>query len=458
MKDEHSLDERVTWGKEALKYFDEELGITPDNELVQRYIDGRIPTLLHYDPLGNEHPSIPTFQKYLVGLNAYIIAQERYGLINHFDLGRLNRHTFVPIKLWHALTLLNGNSKNLDKVVSRLKLAKTYDDFESIFFEVCVAAKYVATLELNEIEFIEPLDKSEPDLKFSFHGHIFYIECKKQARQTDFATELRNEVRALALPILRQFVERGISISAELILNTAPEKVNLNELTRDLQTSISTNTTIARKEYSIKANIMSDLKVPEGGVELINDTGQMFERFTFRERSEWKGLVQCHYSKPANFKWVQNSEECQGTWLMDMSACAGIKWKINCPEIMWKLKRLSYNRIFKGLDQLKPKKENTILHVWVETEHSFISREDELKKFLNKVQFSPDLFSWIVFNETILDVTPQRRYDLIENSHYIGGPKAFAPYPPVTLVFTDDEIKEGIEFGKGAELPDLDEQ
>jgi hypothetical protein len=71
--------------------------------------------------------------------------------------------------------------------------------------------------------------------------------------------------------------------------------------------------------------------------------------------------------------------------------------------------------------------------------------------------YGKDVFSWVVLDETCLDVSPRGNFDLIEHAHFISGPSASDPCPSVTNVFTYDEHAEGLgEFGIGHDLPDID--
>lgn len=67
-------------------------------------------------------------------------------------------------------------------------------------------------------------------------------------------------------------------------------------------------------------------------------------------------------------------------------------------------------------------------------------------------------FGWIVLNETYLDISPMRYFDLIEHAHTISGPKASKPEPPRSLILTNDVDDRGLagKFGTGVELPDID--
>ena len=61
-------------------------------------------------------------------------------------------------------------------------------------------------------------------------------------------------------------------------------------------------------------------------------------------------------------------------------------------------------------------------------------------------------------NETLLDVSPKGRFDLIEHAHMIQGPSATGPRPLVSGVFgLPSTTPTTGEFGVGEDLPDIDE-
>jgi len=185
------------------------------------------------------------------------------------------------------------------------------------------------------------------------------------------------------------------------------------------------------------------------------------ERYQFRERSEWFGIVLAMYAKHARHISVADlPEEIVSTWLDDVQWECAIKWKITDEEILWQHKRLGYDRLFKGLDQLQSKGTNTVLHAWFERDYSIGHRQNELMDFFNRIKTSAkDVFAWIIFNETCFDVSPEGRFDLIENAHIVRGPGAMVSQPMVTCVFTqpDERTSKLAEFGIGHEMPDIDE-
>jgi hypothetical protein len=84
-------------------------------------------------------------------------------------------------------------------------------------------------------------------------------------------------------------------------------------------------------------------------------------------------------------------------------------------------------------------------------------RHGELMHFFEKLRRNAkDFFSWLIFNETILEVSPKGRFDLIEHAHIIEGPSASTKRPFVTNIFTHGTGVESGPFGIGKELPHID--
>ncbi len=186
-----------------------------------------------------------------------------------------------------------------------------------------------------------------------------------------------------------------------------------------------------------------------------------WERYGFRERGDWFGLVMAMNAKHANhIDTADLTGETYSTWLDDVDWECAVKWKITDEEILWKHKRLGYTRLFKGLDQLQSKGTNTILHAWFERDYAIGHRQNELKDFFGRIEASArDIFAWIIFNETCFDVSPEGRFDLIENAHIIRGPGAMSSQFAVTCVFTepDERTSELAEFGIGHKMLGVDE-
>jgi hypothetical protein len=93
------------------------------------------------------------------------------------------------------------------------------------------------------------------------------------------------------------------------------------------------------------------------------------------------------------------------------------------------------------------------------TDHFIGGRREVLLNFFRclsaKKQYN---VGWIVFNETLLDVSPKGRFDLIEHAHMIQGPTATEPHPLVSGVFGNAvSMSTTGEFGVGHQLPDIDE-
>lgn len=125
---------------------------------------------------------------------------------------------------------------------------------------------------------------------------------------------------------------------------------------------------------------------------------------------------------------------------------------------MAKYRRFAFDGVFKALEQLKDSGPNSTVHLWLESEYSIGGRRATLADLLGRIGAKArDIFGWIVINETLFDISPKGRFDMIQHAHFIRGPSATTKEPRVYSVFTPDETRDdGAEFGVGKELPDID--
>jgi hypothetical protein len=186
-----------------------------------------------------------------------------------------------------------------------------------------------------------------------------------------------------------------------------------------------------------------------------------WERYGYKNQGEWFGLTSLISVKYGYFHEITKpSDYCASTWLDDIDFECVLKWKITNENVLWKYRKLGYNLLFKGFSQLKSYGNNSILHAWYERDEFAGHRQKELLDFFSRIYASnKDVFSWIIFNETILNTSINGIFDLIEHAHPISGPTAQDVPPLVLSVFThEQEIFDDVaEFGVGHIPPDIDE-
>ncbi len=435
--------------RQAIEGLVEKLGIQLDGDLQKEYQAGHHPTLLTYEKL--EQPSIilSGIQKYLIGAQAFLNQPCTY-----YDIFRSCRHVVFIQLLDRALGIVIEKVQNYNQKLMLLKTAERYDEFESVLFELIVAARYASIEGIDEILFIKSSEDKSPDIEIKLGGESIYVECKKFDRSTDITSDLRNVIRDKVADTLSAFQTQNRLALIELSFHSDPR--NISEVTiRDLCIeSFRAGTPIIGPFLTVYAKPLA--RFSEDALCLYPSPKYYWERYEYKDQSEWFGIV-----NRINGIFVDPStgNQTDGTWLSSWLSDAdfecAIKWKITDEEIMWQYKRLGYTRLFKGLDQLSSRDGHTVLHAWFERDASLGHRQRELLDFFKRISTNAqDNFSWIIFNETALDVSVSGRFDLIEHSHKISGPSSTDSEPLVTTVFVDGD-GDG-EFGIGQNYPELD--
>jgi len=148
------------------------------------------------------------------------------------------------------------------------------------------------------------------------------------------------------------------------------------------------------------------------------------------------------------------------SWLDAVECQSAVKWRMTNEQELWKIKRLGYSLIFKGLDQLEQSGKNSILHYWFERDRAVGNRRKELLHFFETLKKRNKFnFSWIIFNEVSPSLSRYGRFDFIEYCHPISGGYRKTEHAPVTNVFVaDGDMADDIsEFGVGHSLLSVDD-
>ena len=183
-------------------------------------------------------------------------------------------------------------------------------------------------------------------------------------------------------------------------------------------------------------------------------------RYGYRIRGEWFGVVHQVVGKPARLanlpKHLQGSES---TWLDSVKWDAAIKWKITAEDVVSKYRRFGFDGLFNAIEQINSAGLDSTVHLWLETDYFIGGRREVLLDFFRRLSEKQEhTVGWIVINETLLNVSPKGRFDLIEHAHMIQGPTATGPRPLVSGVFgLPSSTQTTGEFGVGEDLPDIDE-
>lgn len=412
--------------------------------------------LLAYQKRQDGGTPLAALEKYLVGATSYLHQPS-----NYYDIFGAGRCVIIIQLLDEALEVLQAKQiKGLPKRVERLLRVVDPDEFDSTAFELITAARYALVAGVDRVEFIDEQPPNRtPDILLTRGGVDSFIECKKVMRVRDFSVATRKAVRELLGGVISSFRRRGDSVSAEVAFNCDPKSVSESSLFEACQAALNDHTAIITSQFTVKAKHLQ--KFDSKGCTLYPSAHFLWARYGHRVRSEWFGIV--HNLVGKRFKRANLPEHLRGgmsTWLKSVEWDAAIKWKINAEDIVGKYQRFPFSGLFDdGLEQINNAGPDSTVHVWLETDYFIGGRREVLLDFFRRLSAKRQhTVGWIVINETLLDVSPKGRFDLIEHAHMIQGPTATAPHPLVSGIFSlPSRVRTIGEFGVGHELPDIDE-
>lgn len=442
---------------EAVRSVCSRLGVALPHPLQKDYEAGRLPSLLSYEKIEKPQVDIPPLERFIIGASSCVNQPCHF-----YDIFRACRHVTLIQLLYHALEELTPfRVKNLDNRCDRLCKATTYDDFESVLYEIVTAWRYQTAEETQAVEFVEESSTQKtPDIKIILRDGIeTFCECKKLDRITNESARVRRTVRDRLTPILDEFYLRRTSVLGELTYMCDPSNVSEARLRDAFRDSTNFCTTIVDPDF-----ILSSRKLPpytSATYKLYPSPEFYWDRYDFRVRSEWFGIVhKIKASYAENLFSSDNKPRGRSTWLDELSWDSAIKWKIGNPDIINQYRRFAFNRVFRGLQQINHKGPDTVLHLWLESDYNLEGRCDVIRYLSNSIRNNGcDNFGWLIINELLWDISPKGMFDLIEHAHFISGPSATIMSPRVSTIFTS-KIPGNLrgEFGIGHKLPDIDEE
>lgn len=431
------------------------LGRSENVALQEAFDAGLYPNILTYGKLGVELPSLPIIDRYLAGATSFLHQPS-----NYYDIFRACRCVYVVQLLDAALeTLLSRKTRGTEERLQRLVREMEHDGFDAVLFELVTAARYVKHPDVTGLEFVsESPGKKTPDFLVQAQWGNSCIECKKVDRNQNFTIEIRHTARDLLNGVVERFRSKGLSVLADVTFNCDPVTLKRETFADACFDALQQRTTIIESDFTARAAPLPPFR--SNSYSLYPSAKFDWERYGFRVRGEWFGVVQQLFGSravraglPAHLRGGMSS------WINEIDWDAAVKWRISSEDVLARYRRFAFDGVFKGLDQIKKAGGNSVVHVWLETEYSVGTRQDALVDLLRRLLTNPaNRFGWIVINETLFDVSPQGRFDLIEHGHFIRGPTALTAEAPVCGVFVDEvPHEEGGEFGFGKQLPDIDE-
>ena len=440
--------------KNAISGVCSKLGIKIDSELQQEYQNGLHPKLLSYKKVEKSSIKIPTIQKYLIGAQTILNQPCQF-----YDINRACRCFFFIQILNSAIETNIQNVTNYEERLDKLLNETDHDPFDAILYEIAVSAEYSISSGVQNVRFLDSKSKTAPEFEFSYNNKKIYVECKKFNRNSDIASIVRNEVRSKAQLTLHAFKKMNQSALLEVAFHKDPKEVPEQLIFEICHEALKKRTIINHEFLSVLAKPLPSQKLQD--YTLFPSPMYFWDRYKYRNHGEWFGLttlIEAKFGDMADLP--ENTIPLASTWLDHANFECIMKWKITDEDILWRYRKLGYKLLFKGLEQLQSHGVNSILHAWYERDGFAGHRQNELLDFFSRIDKSKkDIFSWIIFNETILDTSIKGVFDLIEHAHPISGFTANSCVPIVSSVFTGSEgaVAEDGAFGSGALLPDIDE-
>lgn len=414
---------------------------------------GLHPNLLAYDKARAPAPYLTALERYLVGARSALHQPSHY-----YDIFHACRHVKIVQLLNHALKALTaGKIPGLDSRIERLLAAKSYDRFDSIVFELLVATRYLERSGVHGLEFVkETATARTPDFRMRQHGREAFCECKKMDRSQDYALKIRAAANACLTPVLAVFRSRRIAALCEVVFSDEPGDINRAAMTGACLAAVESGTAIIERGFTVRAKPLANYESPT--YKLYPSPDFFWSRYGYRVRGEWTGIVhQVIGSRTKHFLPKNAGDYGASSWLNEIAWDSAAKWRVGSEALVAKYRRFGFATLFDGLRQIEGLGRNSSVHLWLESNYNLGGRAHTLEDLRARIVANgTDNFGWIIVNETLLDISPKGFFDLIEQAHYMRGPTANSRPPEVTNVFTTGITGAG-RFGRGTELPDIDE-
>jgi hypothetical protein len=432
------------------------LRVVSNPELQAKFEAGLYPNLLSYKKVQESEISLPILEKYLIGATTYVNHNSRYGC-NYYDIFRVCRCVNMVLFLRDAIEILTKKKvPNLEARLERLMRETEHDVFDSVAFELITAARYAKHPDKPYVEFIPETDQMTPDFLVRINNVNSFIECKKVNRMQNHSILIRDAVRDSLNAVFAGFRSEKISFIGDINFDCDPNEVSQRQLMDAIKASFSYRTAIIEPSFTITTTSLpryqSDIYT------LYPSPFFYWDRYGFRLRSEWFGLVhQLYGSYVHRADLPPNLLGGMSTWLHKVDWDSAVKWRISSEKVLAKYRRFAFDGLFKGLMQIQDRGINSCVHLWLESEYFIGGRKSTFLDLFNRLGIKQkDEFGWIIINETLFDVSPKGYFDLVEHAHMIRGPNAIRSRPLVSNVFVPETHNSIFEYGVGQELPDID--
>ena len=138
--------------------------------------------------------------------------------------------------------------------LERLRQETRYDPFESILYEVVVAANYASSSDDKTVNFLDESSSETPDFEVLSENGKMYVECKKFDRAKDLVSDLRNVVRDKLKLTMNFFLTIRQSSLLEISFHIDPQLISDTKIRDVCLESFKTGTPVTIKEISSNQN------------------------------------------------------------------------------------------------------------------------------------------------------------------------------------------------------------
>src|SRR4051812_45135705 len=135
-----------------------------------------------------------------------------------YDIFRAARYVPLTRILDRDLDIVRIHTTGWEPRFKKLCAAKEMDAFESILFELCVAARYASLPYVKSVKFIPESHTPAPDLEIMVAFGSIFVECKKFDRMSDTTIEIRDAMVDRTKYTIQAFRAANESVSVELTL------------------------------------------------------------------------------------------------------------------------------------------------------------------------------------------------------------------------------------------------
>lgn len=421
----------------AIGYLRSRLQVQVPESVTKAYFAGEMGDTGIHERLGgtSEHP-----------LWAYLLIAEGYlrqpSLENYYDIFKAAR-TIPLLRRFETVLKLFGDAEfELHK--AKVLRATTFDMLDAAIFEVIVAGTYRERFPDAAVTLVRegPQSKS-PDILVEFApDRRLYVECKRFDRVNQSQAALRARVSNLVTPVLQLLHRARRGLVLRMWFECHPDDVDESILLQ-----AAARVTVGDQMEAPGLFRMEGVPLGNPDEDFLYPSAKYFrQRFGYLSE-EWHGIIPVLEGTRSGVSFFESAG-----W------DAAVLWRLEHSETLWKISKLNYQLLFKGLKQLSTVGRHTNLHVWFERSSAWGHRAEHLHKFFGELDDKAEPFSHIIFNETHAEVTPGGYFDFREHASPIGGPLRELDRPEVTNVFGAREDFRGVgAWGIGATLPSLDE-